>query len=160
MVAATPARGALARRGLRYCAVLLLLGIGAVHLQQYVAVYYRVIPVIGPLFAANFALAIVLAAALAAPLARIPRLGRALLLLVALGGACFAAGTLIGLEISEFATLFGFHEHGYRTALTLSVAFEAATIITLVVFLILELRAQAPDHRPARHRATTRPDAS
>lgn len=157
MVVSTAPGGALARRGLRYLAALLLLGIGALHLQQYVAVYYRVIPVIGPLFAANFALAIVLAAALAAPLGRIPRLGRALLLLVALGGACFAAGTLIGLEISEFGTLFGFHEHGYRPAVSLSVAFEAATIITLVVFLILELRAQGPDHRPGRHRATSRP---
>jgi hypothetical protein len=157
---ASHARSAIARFGLRYLAVLLLTGIGAIHLQQYFAVYYRVIPVIGPLFAANFALAVVLAAALAAPLGRLPRHGRDLLALTALGGACFAAGVIIGVEISEFGTLFGFHEHGYRLAISLSLAFEAATLLTLVIFLILEIRGHSRGQRPARHSVMPRPDTA
>jgi hypothetical protein len=150
----------IARSGLRYLAVLLLLGIGAIHLQQYFAVYYRVIPVIGPLFAASFALAVVLAAALAAPLERIPSIGRGLVVLTALGGACFAAGVIIGLEISEFASLFGFHEHGYRPAISLSLAFEAASLVALVLFMILQIRARARGRRPGQHAATSRPDTA
>jgi uncharacterized membrane protein YiaA len=140
--------GALARRGLRYLAVLLLLGSGAIHLHDYVADYYRVIPVIGPLFAANFALAIILAVALAVPLERLPRLGPILHLLVALGAMAFAAGVIIGLEISEFSTLFGFHEHGYRFSVSLSLAFEAATLLVLAGYLVLPGTPRTPGRPP------------
>lgn len=116
----------------RYLGALLLIATAAVHLQQYFAVYYGVIPVIGPLFLANFALGLALGLVLLAP---VGRLGRWAPTLAAAGGVIFAAGTIVGLEISEFSTLFGFHEHGYRTALVLSIVFEAAAIVLLAGYL-------------------------
>lgn len=133
----SPAAAAGARRGLRYLGALLLFGIGAVHLQQYLVVDYRVIPVIGSLFAANFVGAGLLGVALLAPLERVPRVGRLLARLVALGGIGLAAGTLIGLLLSEAGTLFGFHEQGYRLAIKLSLVLEAAAIVVLALFLVL-----------------------
>jgi hypothetical protein len=114
---------------------LLLLGIGAIHLQQYFAVYYDVIPVIGPLFAANFALATLLGLSLLAPAERFFPVGRELLGLAALGGIGFSLGTIIGLAISESSTLFGFHEHGYRLAIVLSLAFEVAAVLALASYV-------------------------
>jgi hypothetical protein len=117
----------------RYVGALSLLAAGAVHLQQYYAVYFRVIPVIGPLFVANFVVAVVLGVALLAPVRRrAPQLHD----LAAIGGILFAAGTIIGLEISERRTLFGFHEHGYRAAIVISIAVEAAAIVSLAAYLI------------------------
>lgn len=121
-----------AAQAARYLAAVLLIAAGAVHLQQYFAVNYRVIPVIGPLFLANFAIAVLLGLALLAP---IEGLGRWLRPLAAAGGIVFAAGTIIALQISESGTLFGFHEHGYRTAIVLSIAFQGAAIILLASYL-------------------------
>lgn len=137
-----------ARRGLRYLSAVLLFAIGALHLEQYFSDYYQVIPIIGPLFAANFAVAVVLGLALLAPLERIPRLGRPLLVLAALGGIGFAAAVIIGLELSETGTLFGFHEDGYRLAITLSIIFEAAVIVLVIAFLALEIKANRHHHDP------------
>lgn len=95
---ASPAQAA------RYLGAVLLIAAGAVHLQQYFAVYYGVIPVIGPLFLANFAIALVLGLALLAP---IQRLARWMPSLAAAGGIAFTAGTIIGLQISESGTLLG-----------------------------------------------------
>lgn len=115
-------------RAARYLGALMLIATGAVHLQQYFAVYYRVIPVIGPLFVASFAIGLLLGLALLGPIDRIgPWASRA----AAAVGVAFAAGTIIGLGISESGTLFGFHEHGYRLAIVLSIAFEAAAIALL-----------------------------
>jgi hypothetical protein len=144
--------GTITRVGLRSLAVLLLLAAGATHLYEYLADYYRVIPVIGDLFAAGFALAVVLAAAVAAPLELVPRLGRPLHILAVLGGIGFPAGLIIGLELSEFGTLFGFHEHGYWFAVSLSLAFEAATILTLAGYLTVGNAPLAP-RRHAQHTA-------
>ncbi len=132
---------AAASRSLRYLGALLLFAVGALHLDQYFSDYYQVIPVIGPLFAANFAVAVLLGLALLAPLERIPRVGHPLLVLAALGGIGFAAGVIIGLELSETGTLFGFHEDGYRLAIVLSLIFEAAAIVVLTAFVILEAKA-------------------
>lgn len=142
MTAVVPDRSGapLGARAARYLGAVLLLGVGAVHLQQYVGVYYRVIPVIGPLFAANFALGVILGASLLAP---VERLGRPLPVLAALGGIGFAAGSIIGLEISEYGTLFGFHEHGYRTAIVLSIALEGAAVVSLAAYLLLHARARS-----------------
>lgn len=128
----------------RYLGALLLMATAAVHLQQYYAVSYRVIPVIGPLFVANFAIGLVLGLALLAP---IGHLGRWVPALAAAGGIAFAAGTIIGLQISETGTLFGFHEHGYRTAIVLSIAFEGAAIVLLASYLTgaRPLRAASDD---------------
>jgi hypothetical protein len=129
----------------RYVGALSLLAAGAVHLQQYYAVYYRVIPVIGPLFVANFVIAVVLGVALLAPVqSRLPGLHG----LAAIGGILFAAGTIIGLEISESRTLFGFHEHGYRAAIVVSIAVEALAIVSLAAYLISSRASGNPARQP------------
>lgn len=126
-------------RAARYLGAVLLIAAGVVHLQQYFGVYYRVIPVIGPLFMASFVIGLVLGLALLAP---IERLGRWAAALAAVGGIAFAAGTIIGLEISEVSMLFGFHEHGYRLAIVLSIVFEGAAIVLLGVYLLGLRRAR------------------
>ncbi|SNR49012.1 hypothetical protein [Actinomadura mexicana] len=146
---------------LRYLGVLLLFGIGAVHLYEYFADYYRVIPVIGVLFLLNFAGAVVLGLVLAGPLRSLPGLGsvpiagRAPHALVALGAIVFLLGTLIGLLISEKAALFGFHEYGYRTTVELALALESAAVVALTAFLALEMRRlrPPPEADPADHSA-------
>lgn len=147
---------AAARRAVRYVSAALLFGIGALHLQQYFVVYYRVIPVIGDLFVANFAIAVVLGLALLAPIERIPRFGPPLFVLVALAGIGFAVGVIIGVETSEYATLFGFHENGYRTAITVSLVLEGAAIVALSVLSALHL----PGPPPARLHGGSRPEQS
>lgn len=139
-----------AAQAARYLAAVLLIAAGAVHLQQYFAVYYRVIPVIGPLFVANFAIAVLLGLALLAP---IERLGRWLPPLAAAGGIGFAAGTIIALQISESGTLFGFHEHGYRTAIVLSIAFQGAAIVLLASYLAAVALRRAAGRRSSRAHA-------
>jgi hypothetical protein len=126
----------------RYVGALALIVTGVVHLQQYYGVYYRVIPMIGPLFLVNFVLGVALGVALLAPLPhRAPELHR----VAAIGGIVFAAGTIIGLAISENGTLFGFHEHGYRSAIVISLVAEAVAIVSLTMYLIVS----RPLHTPA-----------
>jgi len=138
------------RHVLRYTGVLLLFGIGAVHMYEYLADYYRVIPTIGDLFVLNVVAAVVLGLALASPLRSpagvrsVPVLGRAPHVLVALGAAVFALGAIIGLLISEQASLFGFHEYGYRTGIVLALALEGAAVVALLGFAALELRRARP----------------
>jgi hypothetical protein len=154
----TPRRRPLpAAQAARYFGALMLLGTGAIHLQQYFAVYYQVIPVIGPLFAANFAMAVVLGVSLLAPAERMFPAGRPLLALAALGGIGFAVGTLVGLELSEFGTLFGFHEHGYRTLIILSIAFEGAAIVSLAAYLAQLGRSRTTAARHATPSITLNP---
>ncbi|TYK53391.1 hypothetical protein [Actinomadura decatromicini] len=135
---------------LRYLAVLLLFGVGAVHLYEYFADYYRVIPIIGILFLINFASAVALGLALASPLgslpgvASIPVLGRAPHALVAAGAIVFALGTIIGLLITENTTLFGFHEYGYRTTIALALGLESGVVVVLAAYLALETRHPHP----------------
>jgi hypothetical protein len=129
--------GSQAARAARYLGAAFVIATGAVHLQQYFGVYYRVIPTIGPLFLANFVLAGLLGLSLLAP---IERINRRLPALLAIGGILCAAGTIIGLAISESGTLFGFHEHGYRLAVVLSIVFEAAAIISLTSYLLVATR--------------------
>ncbi|MFA1546652.1 hypothetical protein [Actinomadura chokoriensis] len=145
------------REVLRYLGVLLLFGIGAVHLYEYFADDYRLIPTIGVLFLVNFAGATAIGLLLASPLESLPGVrnvpiaGRAPHALVALGGIGFAAGTIIGLLISEVGTLFGFQESGYRTIIKLALGLESATIVVLAGFLALEmLRLRAPTPTEAR----------
>lgn len=131
---------------LRYLAALLVFGVGAVHLYEYTADHYSVIPIIGDLFAANFASAVVLGLALAVPLGSLPfirslpLIGRAPHAWVALGGIVFLLGTIISLVISERWSLFGFHEYGYRTTVRLALALEAAAVAALAGFLAGEAR--------------------
>jgi hypothetical protein len=56
-------------------------------------------------------------------------------------------GSLVALLISEQTPLFGFMESGYRQAIVISIALEAATTVLLGGFLFGLLH---PDMRAAR----------
>src|SRR5438552_10270719 len=87
---------------------LAVLVVGAVHLYEYFADYFRVVPIIGPLFALNFAGATVIGLGLLVPSTRLRRVH----VLLALGGIGLAATSFVFLLISEHQPLFGFEDYG------------------------------------------------
>ena len=114
-----------------------LLVIGGLHYQQYRYAFYAAIPTIGPLFLLNFIAGTTLGLVLLAPFkSRLGRGGTLLDQLASLAGIGVAAGGLAALLISEHTPLFGFMEHGYRFAIVLAIASEAAAIVMLTLFLI------------------------
>ena len=121
----------------RYLGAAALVGVGVDHIWQFYVDSYSVIPTIGTLFALNFASALVVALGLVVPLQRLsPRWGRTL---------------LAGLEGRETTRLFGFMESGYRGAIVLSIALDAAALILLSTFLGAGWRSRPPGaRRPAR----------
>ncbi len=122
---------------LRVLGALALLVVGGVHYQQYRYAFYSSIPTIGPLFLVNFIAAGALGLFLLAPVrSRLGRRGMLLDQLAALAGIGVAAGGLIALLISEHTPLFGFMEHGYRFAIVLAIASDAAAIGMLTLFLV------------------------
>jgi hypothetical protein len=114
---------------LRVLGALAVLAVGAVHLEQYFAVHFAVVPVIGPLFALNFAGAAAIALGLL-----LPPLAR-LRVLLALGGMGLAATSAVFFFISEHRTLFGFEDYGYRPAILAALAAEAAAVVLLGSYL-------------------------
>jgi MFS family permease len=147
--------------GARYAGALALLAVGLDHLQQYAEDSYSVIPTIGTLFLLNFASASVIAAGLAAPVHRLPGLGGRLAIpALACSGIGVAAGSLVGLLVSESSGLFGFMETGYRSAIVVSIVLEVATIVLLGAHLVL--RGRGPLASPLRRRVTPegRPEGS
>jgi hypothetical protein len=126
---------------LRLLGALALLGIGAVHIDQYFAVHYRVVPVIGTLFLLNLIGAAAIALLLILPTERL--LGAIGIRLVALGGIALALTSGIFLVVSEHTTLFGFMENGYRTAIVLSFIAEGATVVLLGAYLLALMRRSA-----------------
>jgi hypothetical protein len=134
----------------RYLGAAALLGVGLDHLEQYSGGFYSAIPTIGTLFLLNFVSAALVAAALAAPVQRLPgRAGRLAVPALSLSGIGVAAGSLAGLLVSESSGLFGFMEVDYRSAIVLSIALEAATIVLLVVHLAVT-GARSPAVAPSR----------
>lgn len=121
-------RGAIAFRVLGAIAVLV---VGAVHLEQYFGVHYNVVPIIGPLFVLNFAGATLIGLGLLAPAARM----RVLHVLLSLGGIGLAATSFVFLFVSERRPLFGFEEYGYRPAIIVALAAEAAAVVLLGAYL-------------------------
>jgi hypothetical protein len=117
---------------LRTFGALALLAVGAVHLDQYFAVDFRVVPVIGPLFALNFAGATALALVLLLPLGR---RGPVLQGLAALGGIGLGLVSIAFLLLSERRPLFGFMDYGYRPAIVAALAAEAAAAVLLAAYL-------------------------
>jgi hypothetical protein len=126
----------MARDALRVVGGVALLVVGGVHYQQYAVEHFSVIPTIGPLFLVNFVAATVLGLVLIAPIGlrarRVPALVDGV---AALGGIGVSAGALSALLISEHAPLFGFMEQGYRTAIVIAIASEAAAIVLLGALL-------------------------
>ncbi len=123
---------------LRLLGAVALLAVGALHIDQYFAVHYNVVPVIGPLFLLNLIGAVVIAFLLILPTERLR--GGFFLGPVALAGIGLAATSGIFLLVSEQTTLFGFMENGYRTAIVLSFVAEAATVALLGAFLVTLVR--------------------
>jgi hypothetical protein len=130
--------------GVRVLGALSLLAVGAVHLQQYYALY-SAIPTIGTLFVLNFAGAAALGVGLLAPVERLfGRWGGPVLALLALGGIALAATAFVFLLISEHTPLFGFMEPGYDpTAILASRIAEAAAVLSLGGFLAARLARKA-----------------
>jgi hypothetical protein len=113
-----------------------VLVVGAVHLQQYFADYFRVVPTIGPLFVLNFAGATVIGLGLLVPAARL-RLAH---LLLALGGMGLAATSFGFLLISRHTPLFGFRDYGYRPGIVIALAAEAVAVVALAAYLATRAR--------------------
>jgi hypothetical protein len=127
----------------RYFGATALLAVGVDHLEQRDLAHYSTIPTIGTLFLVNFVTATVVAIGLALPLER--RGGparRRLPALLALSGVGIATGSVAGLLISETSGLFGFTEHGYRSAIVLSLVFDGATIFLLGIYLYGLIRSR------------------
>jgi hypothetical protein len=142
----------------RYLGAAALLAVGLDHLDQWSAAHYADIPTIGTLFLLNAVSAAVVAIALALPLQRLGGpAGRRLPALLALGGAGIAAGSIAGLLVSETSGLFGFKEDGYRGAIVLSIALEAATVLLLGAYAASALRAATGGGRRTRTRTDAAP---
>jgi hypothetical protein len=116
---------------LRTLGALAVLVVGGVHLEQYFAVHFEVVPIIGPLFALNFAGATLIGLGLLLPLTRL----HVLHALLALGGITLAAMSFVFLFISEHQPLFGFQDYGYRPAILIALAAEAAAVGFLGAYL-------------------------
>ena len=129
-------------KAMRLLGALALLGVGAVHLQQYYAADYSGVPTIGPLFLLNGIGSGILGVALLLPVERMLRARNAHALLSALtiGGVMIAAGSLIALFISESGGLFGFIEPGYSLPVVLAIVSETATLILLAPVAAISLR--------------------
>jgi hypothetical protein len=129
---------------LRVLGALALLAVGAVHMQQYDALY-STIPTIGTLFVLNFAGATAIGLGLLIPVERLfGRLRGLVPALLALGGIAIAATSFIFLFVSERTPLFGFMEPGYDpTAILVSRIAEALTVLFLVGFLAVRLGRRA-----------------
>ena len=119
---------------LRTLGALCLLVVGAVHLEQYFAVHFDVVPIIGPLFVLNFAGATLIGLGLLLPFARRLRM------LLALGGIGLAATSFVFLFVSEHQPLFGFQDYGYRPSILIALAAEAAAVALLGAYLVLRVR--------------------
>ena len=145
-------RSTIARAAL-YLGAVAVLATGVVHIQQYYAGDYSTVPTIGTLFFMNFVSAVIVAVGLVAPLGRVAgRHADAVRSVFAMAGIGIAVLSLAALFISESSGLFGFVEHGYRTAITLAIVAEAAAAVFLVIFLVADgtglqaLRGRSPSH--------------
>ena len=136
------------RRGLevagelsRYLAALALLGVGAVHAQQYYEAYFYAVPTIGTLFLLSFVGSAIIGATLLAPVRRLlgRTVGSIVLVLAALGAIGIALGSLVSLLVSEYTPLFGFMESGYRLAIVLALVTDGLTTFFAALFVAIIL---------------------
>lgn len=143
-------------RSMRFLGALAILGVGAVHLQQYVGADYQAIPTIGTLFMLNAIGSGIVGIGLLVPIERVLPSRRAPLWIGVLGltAVAIAAGSLIGLFISESGGLFGFSESGYRTPIVVAIVAEAATILLLAPVVAVSVGRALSN----RHEATARQD--
>jgi hypothetical protein len=122
----------------RLVGALALLATGADHLEEYTSNYFSSVPTIGTLFLLNFVAATAVGIGLLLPLGRIlPRHAAKLRPALVLSGIGIAASSLVGLWISEEASLFGFMDHGFRAAIVAAIAAEAAAVVSLSAYLAM-----------------------
>jgi hypothetical protein len=135
------------RRGgpvvVRLLGAVALLAVGIDHLVERSADHYGDIPTIGTLFALDFGAAALIAGGLVVS-------GRAVRPLAA-AGVLVAAGSLAGLLVSERTPLFGFRETGYRPAIVLAIALDAAAILLLGAVVLRRSPGAAPVTAAAHH---------
>jgi hypothetical protein len=132
---------------------LALLTTGADHLEEYTVNQFSTVPTIGTLFLLNFISATLVGVGLLLPLGRLSkRLAERLRAVLAIAGLGIAASSLVSLWISERSSLFGFTDHGYRTAIVVAIVAEAVAIVALSAYLVLAdarlwpTRFQLPAH--------------
>ena len=138
-------------RAARLLGALSVLGVGAVHLQQY-AIGYSTVPTIGTLFLLNAIGAGVVGFGLLVPWRRLfdePRASAAVAGL-SLAGLAIAVGSLVALFISETGTLFGFSEGGYRSVIVIAIAVEAAATVLLTPLAVVSIRRVVSDRSRGR----------
>jgi hypothetical protein len=104
-----------------------LAGVGAVHVQQYVAIMHLV-RWIGPLFLANAA---------ACAVAIIGLAFRPTRPLAALSGVAISGLTLAGLVVSYGQGLLGWREAGFRTSIAVDVITTVAAMLALTLGLTI-----------------------
>jgi hypothetical protein len=110
---------------------------GVDHINEYYANDFRTVPTIGVLFLLNFVAAVVVAVGLIAPIGRIAgRYADAIRAVLAVAGIGIAVLSLGALFVSESRGLFGFTENGYRMAIVVAIASEAAAVLFLVIYLV------------------------
>jgi len=115
-----------------------VLATGADHLEQYTVNQFSTVPTIGPLFLLNFIAATLVGVGLLLPFGLlVPRFADVIRAGLALAGIGIAATSLIGLWISEQSSLFGFSDHGFRSAIVVAIVSEAAAVLALSVYLAL-----------------------
>lgn len=145
-------------RAMRFFGALAILAVGAVHLQQYIGADYRAIPTIGTLFLLNAIAAAIVGIALFVPIERVSAAHRAdaAIGMLALSAVAIAVGSLVALFISESASLFGFSEAGYDTAIVVAIIAEAATIALLAPVAAVSLMRAVSRRRDATTRGRAR----
>ncbi|MHB1487405.1 MAG: hypothetical protein ACYCS7_11855 [Acidimicrobiales bacterium] len=117
----------------------LMLVIAVVHLHLWASQGYRRIPKIGPLFLANVIIGLVVAFLLVLTVvpgvSKVPVLGRSWgQVLLGLGGALFAVGTLVGYIITLTHGLFQFKEPGVSYAGGVAIFAEVVGAAVLVAW--------------------------
>ena len=111
-------------RSLRCMGALLIVGVGVVHLEQYVD-FIKDVPTIGTLFLLNSFAAGAVCVILAGPFTLVP----------ALAGIGVSVGSLVSILIARYASggLFDYREATWRTPIIVAVALELAAVVVLTV---------------------------
>ncbi|MBV8949358.1 MAG: hypothetical protein JOZ99_00665 [Actinobacteria bacterium] len=130
-----------------------LLAVGAVHIQQYSALY-SAIPTIGTLFVLDFVGTTLLGVGLLMPFERFwRRRGKWIETVMALGGVALAGASYVFLLVAERRPLFGFMEPGYDpNAIRAAQAGEIAAVLLLGAYLVIRYApARSARWRSALH---------
>ncbi len=119
-------------RTTRIIGALLILGVGVVHLEQYLD-FIKDVPTIGVLFLLNSFAAGAICLMLASPY----------LLPGALAGFGLSVGSIVSIVIARYASsgLFNYREPTWRTPIIIAVALEAAAVVVLGAALMAQRRS-------------------